>query len=166
VRARAKYRSPEVWAEVRERYLAGVPAPQLALEFDVGLRNIHHKAMAEGWTRKHQSRLQVEPNVRWVTRQPGEPVLRPAERAVTDFRATWPEVWDALEEMAGMAAECALSDHPEEAWPLCEWAMRWRAETFGPDCATADRERAAARATAGRQLGLPLGQGVEARQPG
>ncbi|WP_269716140.1 hypothetical protein [Caulobacter sp. NIBR2454] len=48
-----KYRGPEVWARVRECYIAGESAPVLAKRFDVGLANIRKKARLEGWTRSH-----------------------------------------------------------------------------------------------------------------
>lgn len=46
-----KYRGPEVWARVREAYVAGEPGPQVARRFDVGLANLRKKAREEGWTR-------------------------------------------------------------------------------------------------------------------
>lgn len=46
-----KYRGPETWAKVKEAYLAGEPAPSVALRFDVSLANLRKKASREGWTR-------------------------------------------------------------------------------------------------------------------
>jgi hypothetical protein len=46
-----KYRGPEIWARVRDGYVAGESGPSLARRFDVGLANLRKKAMAEGWTR-------------------------------------------------------------------------------------------------------------------
>lgn len=51
-----KYRGPETWAKVREAYLAGEPAPSVALRFDVGLASIRKKASREGWTRHAMAR--------------------------------------------------------------------------------------------------------------
>ncbi len=48
-----KYRGPEVWARVRECYIAGESGPVLAKRFDVGLPNLRKKARLEGWTRSH-----------------------------------------------------------------------------------------------------------------
>lgn len=148
-RRRPKYRSPEVWAQVRERYLAGVPAPQLAVEYDVGLGNIRYRAQSEGWTRKHRARLEALPNVRWMTRRSGEPVLTAHQRALQDFITAWPEVWEDLTRGLDEIAAEALRDRPGDIWPYGDWALRWRAETFGPECAAADRERMAARAAVG-----------------
>lgn len=47
-----KYRGPETWAQARDAYVAGEPAPSVARRFDVGLSNLRRRAMAEGWTRK------------------------------------------------------------------------------------------------------------------
>lgn len=46
-----KYRGPEVWARVREAYVAGETGPSAARRFDVGLACLRKKAMKEGWTR-------------------------------------------------------------------------------------------------------------------
>jgi len=46
-----KYRGPETWAQVREAYIAGEPAPAVARRFDVGLSNLRRRARLEGWTR-------------------------------------------------------------------------------------------------------------------
>lgn len=46
-----KYRAPEVWARVREAYVAGEPGPSVARRFDVGLANLRKRALREGWTR-------------------------------------------------------------------------------------------------------------------
>jgi hypothetical protein len=51
-----KYRGPEVWAKVREAYVAGEPGPQVAQRFDVGLSNLRKKALREGWTRTAAAR--------------------------------------------------------------------------------------------------------------
>lgn len=51
-----KYRGPEVWAKVREAYIAGEPGPQVAKRFDVGLANLRKKARLEGWTRTATAR--------------------------------------------------------------------------------------------------------------
>jgi hypothetical protein len=136
-----KYRGPETWARVRERYLAGEPAPALAIEFDVGLGNLRRRAAEEGWTRQHHARFSEPPNVRWAPK-PGERLSR-REMTVKRFKETWPELWGEMEDIAGECALDALGAHPEDAAPMCDWAYRWRAETFGPDCAAADRERRA-----------------------
>ncbi|MFA4891916.1 hypothetical protein [Brevundimonas sp.] len=47
-----KYRGPDVWARVKQAYLAGEPAPSVARRFDVGLDNLRRRASAEGWTRR------------------------------------------------------------------------------------------------------------------
>jgi hypothetical protein len=51
-----KYRGPEVWARVREAYVAGEPGPQVARRYDVGLANLRKKALREGWTRRGAAR--------------------------------------------------------------------------------------------------------------
>jgi hypothetical protein len=43
-----------------------------------------------------------------------------------------------MEDIAGQAALEAVTLGPEAAIPLCDWAYRWRAEHFGPECAAAD----------------------------
>lgn len=51
-----KYRGPEIWARVRQAYLAGEPAPSVARRFDVGLDNLRRRATHEGWTRREAAR--------------------------------------------------------------------------------------------------------------
>jgi hypothetical protein len=51
-----KYRGPEVWARVKEAYVAGEPGPQVAQRYDVGLANLRKKAQREGWTRRGAAR--------------------------------------------------------------------------------------------------------------
>lgn len=55
-----KYRGPEVWARVRQAYLAGESAPSVARRFDVGLGNLRKRASAEGWTRSRVA-LRTDP---------------------------------------------------------------------------------------------------------
>lgn len=47
-----KVRSPEVWALIRDAYLAGDSAVTLAKRFDVTIANIQRKAGREGWTKR------------------------------------------------------------------------------------------------------------------
>jgi hypothetical protein len=47
-----KVRSPEVWALIRDQYLAGDSAVVLAKRFDVTIANIQRKAGREGWTKR------------------------------------------------------------------------------------------------------------------
>ncbi len=57
-----KYRGPETWAQVREAYIAGEPAPAVARRFDVGLSNLRRRARLEGWTRNRiAERLDLKP---------------------------------------------------------------------------------------------------------
>jgi len=51
-----KYRGPEVWARVRQAYVAGEPGAQVAARFDVSLANLRKKASREGWTRNQAAR--------------------------------------------------------------------------------------------------------------
>ncbi|MGV3580387.1 hypothetical protein [Brevundimonas sp.] len=51
-----KYRGPEVWARVREAYVAGEPGAQVAARFDVSLANLRKRASREGWTRNQAAR--------------------------------------------------------------------------------------------------------------
>lgn len=54
-----KYRAPEVWARVREAYVAGEPGPSVARRFDVGLANLRKRALREGWTRNRVAQQAV-----------------------------------------------------------------------------------------------------------
>lgn len=51
-----KYRGPEVWARVRQAYVAGEPGAQVAARFDVSLANLRKKASRKGWTRNQAAR--------------------------------------------------------------------------------------------------------------
>lgn len=51
-----KYRGPEVWARVRQAYVAGESGAQVAARFDVSLANLRKKASREGWTRNQAAR--------------------------------------------------------------------------------------------------------------
>ncbi len=44
----------EVWAQVREDYLAGIPAPECCRRHGVGLTALRKRAASEGWRRADQ----------------------------------------------------------------------------------------------------------------
>jgi hypothetical protein len=84
-----KYRGPEVWAKVREAYVAGEPGPQVAARFDVGLANLRKKALREGWTRAAAARgsdpliLATQPDLLGTPHDPAlSPPPAPAHPAV------------------------------------------------------------------------------------
>jgi hypothetical protein len=70
-----KYRGPEVWERVREAYVAGEAAPQVARRFDVGLANLRKKASREGWTRAAAARGSDPLILATQPRSLGEPYL-------------------------------------------------------------------------------------------
>jgi len=76
-----KYRGPETWAQVREAYIAGEPAPAVARRFDVGLSNLRRRARLEGWTRNRiAGQLDLKP-VRGAADRSGRPAPRAAPPA-------------------------------------------------------------------------------------
>ena len=76
-----KYRGPQTWAQVREPYIAGEPAPSVARRFDVGLSNLRRRARMEGWTRNRVAeRLDLKP-VRGAADGSGRPASPPAPPA-------------------------------------------------------------------------------------
>jgi hypothetical protein len=61
----------EVWARVREDYLAGVPAAEACRRHGVGLTAMRNRAAREGWRRADQpwtppNRLDPEDEGRWL----------------------------------------------------------------------------------------------------
>lgn len=50
-RRRYKIRSPEVWARVRDDYLSGMPAADVALKHDVTEASLRARACKQGWSR-------------------------------------------------------------------------------------------------------------------
>lgn len=74
-----KIRGPETWALIRESYLAGAPARDLAVRYDVTEWAIWRRAWKQGWTKD----CRVEP--------PPPPALEP----VTPDMASAPEGQDA-----------------------------------------------------------------------
>lgn len=94
-----KYRGPETWAQVREAYIAGEPAPAVARRFDVGLSNLRRRARQEGWTRNRiAGKLDLKP-VRGASDGPAPP---PAAGA-TPQREPMPPWTDPR-----VAYECAM----------------------------------------------------------
>ena len=72
-----KYRGPEIWARVREAYVAGEPGAQVAARFDVSLANLRKKASKEGWTRNQAARAS-DPLI--LATQPAKPSLSATAR--------------------------------------------------------------------------------------
>lgn len=143
-RARKRHHGPETWAAVRAAYLGGAPAGEVSLRFGVTESAIRKRAEREGWTRAAQARFDEPPQVRWTPR-PGPPRSR-RELTVEQFKALWPEVWSEMEDIAAECAMDALMLSPDESIPMSEWAYRWRAEHFGPECAAEDARVRAERA--------------------
>ena len=133
-----------VWAAVRAEYLLGAPVGELEVRYGVTESALRKRAEREGWTRVAQARFEQRPQVRWLP-TPG-PIRSRRELTVEQFRATWPEIWGEMEDVARECALDALSANPEDAAPMCDWAYRWRAATFGPDCAAEDARLKAERA--------------------
>ena len=46
---------PHTWALIRELYLAGVPAAELSVQFDVSVHTVRKRATRDGWSRKAQA---------------------------------------------------------------------------------------------------------------
>ena len=72
-----KVRSPEVWALIRDQYLAGDSAVVLARRFDVTIANIQRKAGREGWTKRAYATARAAQD----TEPPVEAGVAPPSRA-------------------------------------------------------------------------------------
>lgn len=146
-----KYRGPEVWARVREAYLAGEPGPQVARRFDVGLANLRKKAREEGWTRNRAAvvsdplilatqprRLGAEPDPEPGTAAPEAPpdpraalddALRAAARLVKQGRGTEA----AATVRAAKALAALVAELPPVVAPLTDAEKATMAEAYWKD---------------------------------
>lgn len=94
-----KYRGPETWAQVREAYIAGEPAPAVARRFDVGLSNLRRRARLEGWTRNRiAGQLDLKP-----VRGASDRTTPPVPARATPQREPMPPWIDPV-----IAYECAM----------------------------------------------------------
>lgn len=108
-----KYRAPEVWARVREAYVAGEPGPSVARRFDVGLANLRKRALREGWTRNRVAERAVREAL-----APG--MGRPEPTAATDPPPAIEEVavGEGVERAVGRAAWLIAEGRGTEALVL------------------------------------------------
>lgn len=58
---RYRVRTPETWAKAREDYVAGVPGPEVAEKYDLGLSALRARAREEGWRRRDLDDPDPEP---------------------------------------------------------------------------------------------------------